>query len=158
MRHTPRRSSCGARPARRPRTGGGPSDYTLVWWDIRPHPRLGTVEIRELDAQSSLDSVEGIAALVQALARREADAPRRRELPHEEAIAWSCFRAARDGLDAEVLHEGEVVPVRLALAGLGVPEVLPLLAEGPAARRRAAHARGGPEEMLRELVEETAAR
>jgi glutamate---cysteine ligase / carboxylate-amine ligase len=135
--------------------GGGPPDYTLVWWDIRPHPRLGTVEIRELDAQSSLESVEGIAALVQALARREADAPRGRTLPPAEAIAWSCFRAARDGLDAEVLHEGDVVPVRLALAGLGVPEVEPLLAQDPAARRRAAHARGGPEEMLRELVAET---
>ena len=137
-------------------TAGGPPDYTLVWWDLRPHPRLGTLEIRELDAQSSLDAVEGIAALVQTLARREAEAPRS-ELPPAEAIAWSCFRAARDGLDAEILYEGEIVPARLALAGLGVPEVAPLLAEGGASRRRAAHARGGVEEMLRDLVAETAA-
>jgi carboxylate-amine ligase len=93
---------------------------------------------------------------VQTLARREAEAPRS-ELPPAEAIAWSCFRAARDGLDAEILYEGEIVPARLALAGLGVPEVAPLLAEGGASRRRAAHARGGVEEMLRELVAETAA-
>ena len=137
--------------------GGGPADYTLVWWDIRPHPRLGTVEIRELDAQASLDAVEATAALVQTLARREADAPAR-DLPPAEAIAWSCFRAARDGLDAQVLHEGEIMPVRQALAGLGVEEVLPLLAgDGAAGRRRAAHARGGVDEMLRELVAETAA-
>ena len=57
---------------------GGPSDYTLVWWDIRPHPRLGTVEIRELDAQAGVDDAVAIAALTQALARREAEAPARR--------------------------------------------------------------------------------
>ena len=52
-----------------------PPDYTLVWWDVRPHPRLGTVEVRELDAQASLDDVAAITALTQALARREAEAP-----------------------------------------------------------------------------------
>ena len=30
---------------------GGLSDYTFLWWDLRPHPRLGTVELREMDAQ-----------------------------------------------------------------------------------------------------------
>ena len=49
------------------------------------------------------------------------------------------------------------MPARLALAGLGVPEIEPLLTQSPAERRRAAHARGGPEAMLRELVAETAA-
>jgi carboxylate-amine ligase len=138
---------------------GGPPDYTLVWWDIRPHPRLGTVEVRELDAQSSLDAVAAVAALVQALARREAEAPSG-DLPSAEAIAWSCFRAARDGLDAEVLHEGRLVPLREAArdaaATVSVEEVEGLLASGGgAARRRAAHARGGMEAMLAELVAET---
>ena len=138
---------------------GGPSDYTLVWWDIRPHPRLGTVEMRELDAQSSLDDSAAIAALVQALATREAEAPAR-ELPSAEAISWSCFRAARDGLDAEVLHDGRLLPVREvarhAGVALGVEQVEALLARGGgAARRRAAAERGGAAEMLRELVAET---
>ena len=44
-------------------------DYTWFWWKLRPHPRLGTVEIRALDAQASL---EDTAALV-ALARPHAD-------------------------------------------------------------------------------------
>jgi carboxylate-amine ligase len=140
---------------------GGPADYTLLWWDVRPHPRLGTVELRELDSQSSLEDVEAVAALVQALARREADAPARM-LPPAEAIAWSCFHAARAGLDADVLHDGVLVPLRHAAAGvaaeLGVPEVEALLARGGgAARRRAAHARGGVHAMLAELVSESAA-
>jgi glutamate---cysteine ligase / carboxylate-amine ligase len=140
-------------------TAGGPPDYTLVWWDIRPHPRLGTIEVRELDAQSSLEDVEALAALIRALARREAEAPTA-ELPSAEAIAWSCFRAARDGLDAEVLHEGRLVALRdaarEAAASVGAEEVGALLASGGgAARRRAAHARGGIEAMLAELVAET---
>ncbi len=83
------------------------------------------------------------------------------ELPPAEAIDWACFRAARDGLDAEVLHEGRLTPVREAArelaAALDVPEVEELVARGGgAARRREAHARGGTEEMLRDLVAETA--
>ena len=139
---------------------GGPPDYTLVWWDIRLHPRLGTVEMRELDAQASLDDVCAVAALVQGLARREAEAPSR-DLPPAEAIAWSCFRAARDGLDAEILHDGRLMPLREAAAAAasetGVEDIGRILAAGGgAARRRAAHARGGVPEMLAELVEETA--
>jgi len=140
---------------------GGPSDYTLVWWDVRPHPRLGTVEVRELDSQSFLQDVTAIAALTQALARREAEAPAA-ELPPAEAISWSCFRAARDGLDAEILHDGRLMPLahaaRDVAAALDVPEVEALLARGGGARRRReAHARGGMDEMLRELVAETGA-
>jgi glutamate---cysteine ligase / carboxylate-amine ligase len=139
---------------------GGPSDYTLVWWDIRPHPRFGTVEIRELDAQASLEDSVALAALTQALARREAES-RAADLPPAEAIAWSCFRAARDGLDAEVLHEGRLTPVSAAAGELAEELELPALEElvargGGARRRRDAHARGGVAEMLSELVAETA--
>lgn len=140
---------------------GGPPDYTLIWWDIRLHPRLGTVELRELDAQSSLEDVAAVAELVQGLARHEAEAPAR-DLPPAEAIAWSCFRAARDGLDAEILHEGRLMPLRdaadAAVRTTGAGEATRLLASGGgAARRRAADARGGTAEMLAELVAETAA-
>jgi carboxylate-amine ligase len=141
-------------------SAGGPSDYTLVWWDVRPHPRLGTIEVRELDSQSSPGEVGAIAALTQALARREAEAPAA-ELPPSEAIHWACFLAARDGLDAEIPHDAGRVPLRDAAcqvaAELEVPEIEELVASGGGAgRRRAAHARGGVAEMLRELVEETA--
>ena len=45
-------------------------DYTHVWWDVRLHPRLGTVEVREMDAQTSLADATGLSALVHCLARR----------------------------------------------------------------------------------------
>jgi carboxylate-amine ligase len=148
------------------RTGGGPTDHTLVWWDARLQPRLGTVELREVDVQTSLDSAAGIVALASALARRSADAPPR-ELAPDQALHWSSFRAARDGLDAEILHRGRLTPLREAaratLSDLGREDpalegIERILADGGgAARQRAAHARGGMPGLLRFLVEETAA-
>jgi carboxylate-amine ligase len=93
--------------------GGGPDDYTLLWWDVRPHPRLGTVEVREIDAQSGVADAAGLAALVQALARLAAEEPPRSPAP-TDAISWSGFRAARDGLEATILHDGELLPLREA--------------------------------------------
>ena len=43
-------------------------DYTRLWWDARPHPRLGTLEVRMPDAQPDVRRAAGLAALVQALA------------------------------------------------------------------------------------------
>jgi carboxylate-amine ligase len=151
--------------------GGGPSDYTMVWWDVRPHPKLGTVEVREMDAQSRLDDVAAIAALIQGLARREAE--RAAEPVPSDAIGWSVFRAARDGLNAEILHEGSLVRFRdaaraaVALArpwaadtggGDALDGIERILREGGGAdRQRRAHQRGGLEAVLDLLIEETAA-
>ena len=43
-------------------------DYTRMWWDARPHPRFGTLEVRMCDQPTELWRVEGLIALVQALA------------------------------------------------------------------------------------------
>ena len=42
-------------------------DYTFFWWDLRPHPKLGTLEVRAMDAQARIGSVCGLAALVHGL-------------------------------------------------------------------------------------------
>jgi glutamate---cysteine ligase / carboxylate-amine ligase len=153
--------------------GGGPDDYTLLWWDVRPHPRLGTVEVREMDAQSRVADAAGVAALVQVLARLAAEEPARAPAS-ADAISWSGFRAARDGLEASILHDGELVPVReaaqraLAAAGpvareLGADGALAgveaILREGNGAdRRRADHRRGGMSGLLAGIVADTASR
>jgi glutamate---cysteine ligase / carboxylate-amine ligase len=150
---------------------GGLEDYTFLWWDLRPHPRLGTVEVRAMDGQSSLRSIAGLTALVHALARREAD--RRGPWPAREALLEASFAAHRDGLDARLPLDGALRPARevaratLALARphareLGseaeLEEVDRILAEGNGAdRQRAAHGRGGMPEVLRTLVAEAAA-
>lgn len=146
---------------------GGIDDYTHLWWDVRPHPRLGTLEIREMDAQSSLDDVAALVALVHALARHSAEQTAPPEVA-PDALAWSSFRAARDGLEAEILCGDRIMPLREAarvtldqVRGLGDDGALEgverILREGGGAdRRRRAAANGGARAMLEELVDETA--
>jgi carboxylate-amine ligase len=146
------------------RLGGGPSDHTMVWWDARLQPRLGTVELRELDVQAGLEQTLGLAALVQALARRAAEDPVR-ELAPAQALHWSSFRAVRDGLDSELLFRGRLRPAREAARELlddldpgdgSFDGVERILREGDApARQRAIHADGGMAALLGHLGEET---
>ena len=70
-------------------------DYTFLWWDIRPHPRLGTVEVRAMDSQSALWSAAGLAALVHGLARAEAPSRRDAWTPREVLMEASFTRRAR---------------------------------------------------------------
>jgi glutamate---cysteine ligase / carboxylate-amine ligase len=144
--------------------GGGPTDYTMVWWDIRLQPRIGTVELRELDVQTDIDAAAGIAALVRGIAMRAAERPVERPA-HSHALHWSCWRAVRDGLDSEVHHEGELLPLREAARRL-VATVEPspelegierILTDGNGAeKQRAAHAQSGMRGLLRDLVRRTA--
>ena len=50
--------------------GGAIEDYTYLWWDVRPHPKLGTIELRIFDQQTRLDQTAGFAALSVSLAHR----------------------------------------------------------------------------------------
>lgn len=78
-------------------------DYTHVWWELRPQPLLGTIEVRVMDAQASLDRAAGLAALVQGVARHAVEQPDEDDLP-EEAVSANDFRACRYGLDASILE------------------------------------------------------
>src|SRR5215217_5955691 len=48
-------------------SAGAMDDYTFCWWDVRPHPNIGTIELRVLDSQASLESAVALAALTQCL-------------------------------------------------------------------------------------------
>ncbi|HXZ56924.1 MAG TPA: YbdK family carboxylate-amine ligase [Gaiellaceae bacterium] len=145
-------------------------DYTFLWWDIRLHPVLGTLEVRAMDCQSSLSDVAALAGLVHALTRRAAEEHGPWE--HRDALMESSFRAARDGLDASLWYDGRLRPVpeiARATMQLAMPYARELGSDGAleelermlvdgngAVRRRAAFARGGMPMVLSELVEETA--
>jgi glutamate---cysteine ligase / carboxylate-amine ligase len=74
-------------------------DYTFHWWKLRPHPRLGTVELRALDAQARLADTASLTAAVQSFAR--VDAAASSELgPPGEILEEASFRAARWGVGA----------------------------------------------------------
>ena len=68
-RPAPLRELRGVRRGRRASSSGAGciADYTHIWWDIRPHPRLGTVELRICDAVTRLEDVVALAAYFQSL-------------------------------------------------------------------------------------------
>ena len=78
-------------------------DYTYLWWDVRPHPRLGTVEIRVMDVQFDIDQTLMLAAYIQASVARAIDEARLGHLPpahHRQLVSENKWCAARYGLDA----------------------------------------------------------
>lgn len=76
-------------------------EYTYIWWDVRPHPKLGTVELRTCDAQTRIGSVAAIAALTQCLAATLVDEPQ--PIQPRMLIAENKWRAVRYGLGAELV-------------------------------------------------------
>jgi len=81
-------------------------DYTHIWWDIRLHPRLGTIEIRICDAVTRLDDVIAITAYCQALVKHYAELFERGEqVPsfHRILTTENKWLAARYGLAAPVM-------------------------------------------------------
>jgi carboxylate-amine ligase len=81
-------------------------DYTYLWYDVRPHPLLGTVEVRVMDAQTRVEHTMGLAALVQALVR-ELDQHYERggrlsAYPYE-MLDENKWLAARHGLEGELV-------------------------------------------------------
>jgi glutamate---cysteine ligase / carboxylate-amine ligase len=87
------------------------ADYTHIWWDIRLHPRLGTIEIRICDAVTRLDDVVAITAFCQALVKHYAERfDAGEEIPsfHRILTTENKWLAARYGLEAPVmdLHTG----------------------------------------------------
>ncbi|HXF30786.1 MAG TPA: glutamate-cysteine ligase family protein, partial [Solirubrobacterales bacterium] len=146
-------------------------DYTYLWWDVRPHPKLGTVEVRGMDVQSSAAANAAFAALIQALAAREVELPSLSDL-QREALEESYYQAGRHGMEARLMVEGgEAIPAREVavraleearpyaadLGGAGaLVEIERILAEGNGAdRQRRAFAAGGIPAVLEYLATAT---
>jgi carboxylate-amine ligase len=94
-----------------------------VWWDIRPHPVYGTVELRVCDGLPTLHEVGMVAALSHCLVDtldREIDKGYTLPTPKGWVVRENKWRAARYGLDAEIIvGDGhETKPVRVALTEL----------------------------------------
>ena len=62
-------------------------DPTFLWYDVRPHPQLGTVEVRVCDSQTRLEHTVALAALVQAMVKELVRALRSRTAPVDVSMA-----------------------------------------------------------------------
>ncbi len=81
-------------------------DYTYLWYDVRPHPNFGTVEIRCLDAQTRVEHTAGLAALIQAMVKElceHFDAGQELSRYPYEMLDENKWLAARHGLDGELV-------------------------------------------------------
>jgi carboxylate-amine ligase len=103
---------------------GAIPDVGFLWWDVRLQPRLGTVEVRVMDAQSRPADAAALAAVVQCLVRLHATGDGAPDTG-QEVLEENRFLAARDGLDA-VFVGGR--PARAALAEL-LERCAPIAAE-----------------------------
>ncbi len=99
---------------------GAIRDPSFLWWDVRLQPALGTVEVRVMDAQSTVQEVAPLVALIQSLARLELEAETAPAPPGPEVLAENRFLAARDGMDARLIDPiaRRLVPVREKLEAL----------------------------------------
>jgi carboxylate-amine ligase len=82
------------------------ADYTHIWWDIRLHPRFGTVEIRVCDAVTRVEDAVALAAFCQALVKMYSEHYAvGREIPsyHRILTTENKWLAARYGLAAPVM-------------------------------------------------------
>jgi carboxylate-amine ligase len=90
-------------------------DFTRIWWDVRPHPRFGTVEVRAMDAVERVEDAVALAAYVQALVKRAAEGPR---LSPSSALEGALLRenkwqAIRYGLEAAIVGaDAAPTPIR----------------------------------------------
>ena len=94
-----------------------------VWWDVRPHPGFGTVELRVCDGIPTLGEVSAVSALYQCLVEH-LDSVIDREgglvTPREWIVRENKWRAARRGLDADIIadEKGNLVPLKQAVLEL----------------------------------------
>jgi carboxylate-amine ligase len=107
--------------------GGAIDDYTYLWWDVRPHPNLGTVEIRVFDQQTRVEQTIGFAAFTLALAHRliqlREDGVPSVDYPHE-LIDDNKVRAALIGIEGELIDFDQGVEVPAEEMALGLIEDL----------------------------------
>ncbi len=94
-------------------------DYTRFWWDVRPHPRFGTLEVRMPDQPTALERSVAFAALLQTLCAHFAGADG--EAADRGVYQQNRWAALRFGGEAELLHPSED---RTATAGELTAELL----------------------------------
>jgi glutamate---cysteine ligase / carboxylate-amine ligase len=97
------------------------ADYTHIWWDIRLHPRLGTIEIRICDAVTRVEDAVAIAAYCQALVKQLSERhDAGEEIPsyHRILTSENKWLAARYGLEAPVMDLATAGRNRVPIARL----------------------------------------
>jgi carboxylate-amine ligase len=101
---------------------------TFLWWDLRPQPQFGTVEVRVMDAQTRPGATRALVALLQSIAHLELEEGYLTDerIGSPEMLAENRFIASRDGVHAELIDPvaERRVPVETIVADL-MPALAP---------------------------------
>jgi carboxylate-amine ligase len=101
---------------------GAIPEPTFLWWDIRLQPRFGTVEVRIMDTQITVEATAALVGLVQAVAHLELEEDDRGNRPDAspEVLNENRFIACRDGMSGRLidLETDRLLPAQEMLAGL----------------------------------------
>jgi carboxylate-amine ligase len=90
-------------------------DYTSFWWDIRLHPRFGTLEVRAPDQATSVERAAGLIRLVRAMCEWALDAPPRAFDPTERGVyEQNRWAASRFGPQGKLIHPDRDVALTVA--------------------------------------------
>lgn len=91
------------------------SDYTSFWWDIRLHPRFGTLEVRAPDQATSFANTVGLVRLIRDLCEWALDAPPREHDPAERGVyEQNRWAASRFGPHGKLIHPDRDVALTVA--------------------------------------------
>ncbi len=146
--------------------GGYIESVRDIWWDVRPHPDFGTVEIRICDLPSRLKEILGITALIQALVVRLSEFGESKKVPLQllKSNKWQAARYSIDGFFLDP-YRGTRFQIREAVkmllefiepaaAGLGSTRYLNVIEEilqkGTSAHRQVEYYR--KEEDFRKMI------
>src|SRR5690349_9607658 len=110
---------------------GAIGDYTHLWWDVRPHPRFGTIEVRVMDCQTRLEDTIALAAYVQCLVKLLLDRYEQGQVLsyHRMLLSENKWLALRYGLDAPLMDLAAGKRVKMAartLARRRIRELRPI--------------------------------
>ncbi|NDJ74845.1 MAG: carboxylate-amine ligase [Chloroflexi bacterium] len=107
----------GLRTPKEPNSPVNPGDPTKIWWDARPHPDLGTLEIRICDMCTLVDEAVAVAGLIQALVAKLIKLRNQNQswrIYRGIYIDENKWRAVRYGIDGKLIDFGieDEVPMR----------------------------------------------
>jgi glutamate---cysteine ligase / carboxylate-amine ligase len=139
---------------------GVTADYTRLWWDVRPHPRFGTLEVRMPDQPTALERTGAFVELLRALVGLALQQP---PPPYDPArrgdYQQNRWAALRFGMDAELIHPdgSRALPARELAAELFERLGIALLGEPEAGRQLEVGRADGLRAVCADLVERTVA-
>ena len=126
---------------------GAIGDYTHLWWDVRPHPRLGTIELRVMDVQTRIEDTVALAAYVQCLVKQLLDQIKAGHPPRRYSrmlLAENKWLASRYGLDAPLMDLAQGRRVKMPARTLARRRLRELK---PIARELGCSAAAGPDRV-----------